>query len=123
MVRGGEQHLILAVRENCNPDMVSALPEHLQMTRWQALSEPRCSDARSIWATRHLAVPIGDRLRILGRLAEAECGLPLEELAGLVRSSEAEPAAVVLALVCMGQANVELRGGLSPSTILRRRTT
>lgn len=122
VVRRGERRLILAVRDGFQPDGTSALPDHFLMTRSHALSEPRCSTARTIWATRRLMVPIGDRLRILHGLKEAEAGLTLGEHAGLVRNSEAEPAAIVLALVCAGQLDVEFGTGLSPETTVRRRT-
>ncbi|WP_182555545.1 hypothetical protein [Methylorubrum thiocyanatum] len=118
---GAQRRLIMATPSRLEESSRRTFPDHVLITRSYILSEPRCSTARAVWAARKLVIPVGDRLRILERLTEAEAGLTLGELANCVRSSNFEPAAAVLALVCAGQAVLEPGEALSPETIVRRR--
>jgi hypothetical protein len=62
------------------------------------LSEPRCTNVRTVWAHADHAVSIGLRLQVLGALTD-EGAMPLAELLGRLRTDR-DPAPAVMALAC-----------------------
>lgn len=118
---GGTRRLVVAVRGTPDRTCLSDDPDRVTIARADVLSEPRCSTARSIWSTRKIAVPAGDRLRVLARLDQAERGVELGVLAGIIRCSSIDGVEAVLALVCAGQSWIGIDAPLSPETIVTRR--
>ncbi|GEP01515.1 hypothetical protein [Methylobacterium haplocladii] len=117
---GGQRRRLIAVREASDFTMPCAT-DTMVLARSFVLSEPRCSTARGIWACRNTPVSHGDRFRILGLLDQHSSGLPLRRLMECVRSETAESVDIVLAVICAGQAEVEIRSPLSPDITVRLR--
>ena len=117
---GGQRRRLIAVREASDFTMPFATDTAV-LSRSSVLSEPRCSTARGIWACRNTPVSHGDRFRILGLLDQNSSGLPLRRLMECVRSESAESVDIVLAVICAGQAEVEIRSLLSPDINVRLR--
>lgn len=115
----GRRRLLVAVRNAIDFGVYASLPEALTLNRTTILDEPRCSVARQIWATRTTQIPPGDRIRILHELSKSPGGAPLGRLIECVRSNDADPVDIVLALVCSGQAEIELGSHLAPDTPIR----
>jgi hypothetical protein len=115
----GRRRLLVAVRNAIDFGVYASLPEALTLNRTTILDEPRCSVARQIWATRTTQIPPGDRIRILRELSKSPGGAPLGRLIECVRSNDADPVDIVLALVCSGQAEIELGSHLAPDTPIR----
>lgn len=115
----GRSRLLVAVRNAIDLGVYASLPDALSLDRSTVLDEPRCSVARQIWATRTTQISPGDRIRILRELSESPGGAPLGRLIECVRSNDADPVDIVLALVCSGQAEVELGAHLAPDTPIR----
>lgn len=90
------------------------------LTRREVLQEPRASAARVVWAARNVTVAAGDRVRVLGALADAGDGLELAALAALVREPAGDPVEAILALVCSGVLVMDVGQGLAPESIVRR---
>lgn len=120
---GEKRFLVIAQRETVPVQNFGPTSDTLIVERAFVLGEPRCSVARTIWASRTVAVSPGDRIRLLRKLYDHPSGLSLERLMEGVRSETADPAEVVLSLVCSGQAEIETRSHLSPDTLVRLRAT
>ena len=116
------RRLITAVREPIVRGIGIAGLEEAILPRSVVLAEPRCSDARAVWSTRRHQVSPGNRMRILRSLEEQPDGSTLARTADLVRGGDVDPTEAVLALACAGLVDIDLRGPLSPSTPVRRRT-
>lgn len=117
---GGRRYHLIAASDISDPALAVSSGRAL-VSRAYLLSEPRCSTARTIWSTRRTLIAPGDRLRILHRLGSQAGGATIASLAGCVRSTDADPFDVLLALVCEGQAELDAGVLLSPETLIRRR--
>lgn len=117
---GGQRRRLIAVRE-ASDFTTPCTTDTMVLARSFVLSEPRCSTARGIWACRNTSVSHGDRFRILELLDQNSSGLPLRRLMECVRSEVAESIDTVLAVICSGQAEIEIRCPLSPDITVRPR--
>lgn len=117
---GDRRRLVVAVRTDDTSEMPTILaPDCLQIPRSFVLREPRCSVSREIWATRNAAIPAGDRIQILHALSEHPKGIALIRLMANVQPRSNDLVEIVLALVCVGQAEVETTALLSPESVVR----
>lgn len=90
------------------------------MSEAEILSEPRWSNARTVWAHAGHLVPVGVRLQVVSVLAD-EGGMMLGDVLSRLRS-ERDPAPAVMALACMGLLEIDLVAGpLGPRTMTRLR--
>jgi hypothetical protein len=84
------------------------------------LSEPYCTNARTVWAYVDYPVSIGLRLQVLGALTD-DGAMPLGELLSRLRSDR-DPAPAMFALACLDLIELELTSApLGPATIVRLR--
>ncbi|TXN08030.1 hypothetical protein FV222_01395 [Methylobacterium sp. WL103] len=114
------RRLLVAAPDAIDIGVYASLPDTLTLDRSTVLDEPRCSVARQIWATRMVQISPGDRIRILRELSESPGGVPLGRLIECVKSNDADSVDIVLALVCSGQAEVEVGSHLAPDTPIKR---
>jgi len=104
--------------------VADALSE-LGLLRWsmseaEILSEPRWSNARTVWAHADHPVPVGLRLQVLGTL-ENEGAMTLGDLLSRLRSDR-DPAPAVMAMSCLGMIDLDLAAApIGPATLVRHR--
>jgi hypothetical protein len=115
------RRLVTALRKHPGASSDALPPDRTWILRSVVLAEPRCSTARMVWATRRTKVSLGDRLRILQMLEDCPAGSTLAAAGKCVRSDVGDPADAILALVCAGQVDIDIRNTLSPQTWIRRR--
>lgn len=90
------------------------------MSEAEILSEPRWSNARTVWAHADHPVPVGLRLQVLGAL-ENEGAMTLGDLLSRLRS-ERDPAPAVMAMSCLGLIDLDLVAApIGPATLVRHR--
>lgn len=117
----GVRRLLIAVRDMDDASERNAVADGFPIPRSYILSEPRCSAARTVWSARTTPVPAGDRLRVLRLFDDGATDVTLSTAADAVSGRSVDPTEAVLALVCAGQLEIDLRQPLSPETLLRRR--
>ncbi|MCG5248100.1 hypothetical protein [Methylorubrum extorquens] len=118
---GGARRLLVGVRDIGDLTNVNFPVGGTAVSRSYVLAEPRCSAARAIWSTRSTLISPSDRVRILSLLMDRAEGVSLGLLASQMTGGDRDPIAVVLALVCAGQAEIDISSPISPETVVRRR--
>jgi hypothetical protein len=84
------------------------------------LSEPRCTNVRTVWAHVDHPVAFGLRMQVLGALTD-DGTMPLAELLSRLRCDR-DPAPGVMALACLNLIELDLTSApLGPATIVRLR--
>jgi hypothetical protein len=87
-------------------------------TEADILSEPYCTNARTVWAHVDHPVSVGLRLQVLGALTD-DGAMPLAELLSRLRSDR-DPAPAVMAMACLNLVELDLTSApLGPATIAR----
>lgn len=117
--RASSRVFVVGIHDTSSRPEIFAQDPIVLVGRATVMMEPLLSDARSVWATRHLPIAASDRVRVLShldRVAEAE----LRDLAALVREP-ADGVDVVLAMACSGDVAITLSDGICPQTKVRRR--
>lgn len=117
----GIRKLLVGVRDVNDLTSVDFPTDGVAVPRSYVLAEPRCSAARAIWSARSTLISPSDRVRILSLLSDRSDGVSLGLLASQLVGCERDPIAVVLALVCAGQAEIDISNSILPETLVRRR--
>ncbi len=93
----------------------------LTVTAEDIRREPRYTNARLVWSSNGISVPIGLRMRILQVLLD-DGPMQLDRLLASIRSDR-DPAPAVMALACADLVELDLVSQpLGPSTIARSRS-